>query len=181
MEPPKTQPPAPLQLSPFRQPEFPQPPLPPIALDAWHDRERSELVLVYLGGPSCGFCRDPEYQKLLIRFKDVVGRLAAERHVRLRTIGVSDDWDVDAGIDFLRGMGPWDEIVAGNSLYNSAVIEHIWSHDGVTAGFPQVVVFERRYKLAAKKLEILSKRYIVRLLGKSELERWLESAPPLDS
>ena len=70
-------------------------------------------------------CRDPEYQKLLIRFKDVVGRLAAERLVRLRTIGVSDDWDVDAGIDFLRGMGPWDEIVAGNSRCNSAVIEHI--------------------------------------------------------
>ena len=84
-------------------------------------REERELVLVYIGGYSCGFCNDPEFKAELSRFKLEIAGMAQAANRKLRTIGVSSDWDVDAGLQFLRDCGPWDEVVAGNNWYNSAV------------------------------------------------------------
>jgi hypothetical protein len=135
-------------------------------------------VFVYLGGPSCGFCRDPEYQALLKQAREQLRLIAEARKQRLRTVGVSEDWQVTEGLVFLHAIGPWDEIVAGNNMYNSALIEHIWSQAGVRAGVPHVVVFERQFRLQPVGLSIVGKRYLARLIGKPELRAWLEAGLP---
>ncbi len=101
-------------------------------------REERELVLVYIGAASCGPCNDPEFKAVLSRFKNTLAALARAEHRKLRSIGVSTDWDVDSGLQFLRDSGAWDEMVVGNNWYNSAVIEHIWNFPTAEAGIPSV-------------------------------------------
>ena len=148
---------------------------------SWHRdvnirREERELVLVYIGGYSCGACNDPEFKAVLSRFKLAIARLAEAEHRKLRTIGVSSDWDVDAGLRFLRDCGPWNELVVGNNWYNSAVIEHVWNLPDTNGAIPQVIVFERSFVLTGKRWIPTGKRYLIRLIGKPEVSEWLESA-----
>jgi hypothetical protein len=139
-------------------------------------REELELVLVYIGSASCGPCNDPEYNALLSQFKRTVSELAHAERRKLRLIGVSDDWDVDAGLQFLRERGPWDEVVAGNNIYNSAVIEHVWNVESSHTGIPQVILFERRITYDGNRLVTGPKQYLLRLVGKAALAKWLADA-----
>ena len=135
--------------------------------------EERELVLVYIGGYSCGFCNDPEFKAVLSRFKLAIAELAQAEHRKLRTIGVSNDWDVDAGLQFLRDCGPWNELVVGNNWYNSAVIEHVWNLPDVSGAIPQVIVFERSFLMTGRRMVPGTKRYLIRLIGKHEVSEWL--------
>ena len=137
--------------------------------------EERELVLIYIGAHSCGACNDPEFKALISRFKHAIAGLAEAEHRKLRTIGVSSDWDVDAGLQFLRDCGPWNELVVGNNWYNSAVIEHIWNLPDTIGAIPQVIVFERSFVLTGKRWVPVGKRYLIRLIGKTELNKWFES------
>ena len=134
--------------------------------DAYLNREERELVLLYLGSSTCGFCIEPQYKALLIEAKERLAPLALARHMKMRTIGVSIDWSISEGIAFLEDAGEWNEIVVGNNWYNSAVIEHVWGVAEATGGVPQVIVFERKLKHTTEPhrvFEIQSKRYLVRL------------------
>jgi hypothetical protein len=138
-------------------------------------RDACELVLVYIGGYSCGACNDPEFKEILSRFKLAIAGLAQAGKRKLRTIGVSSDWDVDRGLQFLRDCGPWDEVVVGNNWYNSAVIEHIWNLPDTNGAIPQVIVFERSFVMTGRRMVPSPKRYLIRLIGKREVSEWLAS------
>jgi hypothetical protein len=138
-------------------------------------KEERELVLVYIGARSCGFCNDPEFKVVLSRFKLAIAGLAQVERRKLRTIGVSNDWDVEVGLQFLRDCGPWDEVVVGNNWYNSAIIEHVWNLPDVDGSIPQVVVFERAFILTGTRWIPGVKRYLIRLIGKVQMNEWLAS------
>ena len=150
----------------------------PAANESWYRdvtirREERELVLVYIGAPSCGACADPEFKAVLSQFKHTLADIARAERRKLRTIGVSNDWEVDLGLQFLQDSGPWDELVVGNNWYNSAVIEHIWNLPDADGGIPQVIVFERSFVFSGHRMVPGVRRYLIRLVGKGEVMDWL--------
>jgi hypothetical protein len=149
----------------------------PTFRDVFIHREEHELVVVYIGAPSCGACNEPEFKMLLSQFKVAIRELARAEHCKLRLIGVSNDWEVDAGLQFLRDTEPWDEVVAGNNMYNSAVIEHVWNVPQAEGGVPQVLVFKRSFTSNGRRLLPGPKHYLLRLVGKAALSKWLEAVP----
>jgi hypothetical protein len=148
--------------------------------EVWVRRFEREIVLVSIGGASCGPCNDPAFKDVLVRFKRALAKLAEDAHRKLRTIGVSNDWEVDTGIEFLRTTGPWDEIVVGNNWYNSAIIEHFWMAPNAEPAIPQVVVFERSFEITGQRFVAGPKRDLLRLVGKEALESWLASGGALE-
>ena len=143
-------------------------------------REERELVLVYIGAASCGPCNDPEFKAVLAEFKRTIAEVARAERRKLRTIGVSDDWDVDAGLEFLRGCGPWDEVVAGNNMYNSAMIEHIWNFPNAQAAMPQIIVYERSFIFFDQRMIPGPRNYLIRLVSKFEVDDWLQAWQQLE-
>ena len=84
--------------------------------EAYLNRQERQLVLIYLGSPTCGFCTDPAYRSLIIEAKERLAQLVA-RPVSFLTIGVSVDNYVKAGLAFLEQVGDWDEVVVGNGWF----------------------------------------------------------------
>jgi hypothetical protein len=151
-----------------------------VDFDASRHRERRELVLVYLGRPSCGFCQDPAYRLLLQEAKERLAEKARALRMPLRTIGVSAGRSVAEGVVFLEEAGAWHEIIVGSDWSNSGVIEHVWSVAEAKGRVPQVVVFERTVQHGPQGLSFPAKRYLVRLVGKGPLQQWLEAGLPVE-
>jgi hypothetical protein len=143
-------------------------------------REVRELVLVYIGSAECGPCCDPAYKALLKQAKDGLVEPAVQRHMRLRYIGVSTGWSVPEGVAFLAEAGYWHEIIVGNNWMNSGVTEYMWEVPGAETGIPQVVLLERVVRVETKRWAVLSKRYLLRLVGKQPLQQWVDAGLPLD-
>jgi hypothetical protein len=139
-------------------------------------QHRPELVLIYFGSSTCSPCIDPGFKVALARLKAVVADLARSEHRTFRSIGVSIDWELDAGVKFLSECGPWNEIVVGNNWYNSAVTEHFWNQAGSDAALPQVLIVARSFNVSGNRYVPGPKSYLVRLIGKLEVDNWTAMA-----
>jgi hypothetical protein len=136
-------------------------------------QHQHELVLIYFGSSWCSPCVDPEFKAALTRLKSVVAELARSEHRTFRSVGVSVDWDVEAGLRFLNESGPWDEVNIGNNWYNSSVIEHFWNQPDSKPAVPQVLLIARSFLVEGSRYVPASKEYLVRLVGKLEVENWI--------
>jgi hypothetical protein len=139
-------------------------------------RREHELVLIYFGASTCGPCVDPEFKAALRRLKTVVADIARSEHRTFRSIGVSIDWELELGLSFLNDSGPWNEVIVGNNWYNSAAIEHFWNQQDSMPALPQVLLLERSFAVTAKRRFPGPKNYLVRLVGRHEVEKWIADA-----
>ena len=149
--------------------------LPDVDVGTLRERVRTELVLIFLGGTSCGSCRDPALKVVLAEVRARLSRLITGTRIGFKSIGVAIDWEVDQGVTYLTDQGTWDELSVGSNFRNSLFNEHCWVVPGTRAAIPQLILLERKYRMGSTRIEVLGKRYLARVIGVGAIANWVES------
>lgn len=135
-----------------------------------------QLVVVYVGGAEA--MRIPEFVASVRGMKPLLARQAAERGVALSITGVSLEWEVEHGLQDLRSMGAWDEIVIGNNWINTGAQHWVWRADGHPRT-PHVAVYERDLTTRDSVITFGPERRIARFDGPMQIIEWVQKGAPL--
>ena len=113
-----------------------------------HDiADGNQLELIYFGGSHCGPCKSPRMREAVLKAKAIFAERAAAQHRPYSTTGVALDLSPEAGIEYLKEVGPFDQVISGRSWFNQAVLDWIVPYPDAIAGIPQIVIVERRMTL----------------------------------
>ena len=80
-------------------------------------RSGDQLVLVYIGGSSCGSCNEPTLKEAVQRLLKEASQWAAGEEQQFSTIGVALDWSVPDGVDYLARLGPFVRSLKDDTLF----------------------------------------------------------------
>ena len=137
-----------------------------------------ELIVIYIGAEFCGPCHDPQLKNAIREMKTILVDRAAKEQQSFSITGVSIDWEVDKGIKYLRSLGPFDEIIAGKSLFNQAASEYIWKDSSGSSVVPQLVLIEREVGYKDGRALISNYRVLARHIGTAEIISWVGKGAP---
>jgi hypothetical protein len=147
-----------------------------------HDQLTSghELVMVYVGSATCAFSTAQEVVSYLTSIRAALSVRAREAGSVFVTVGVADDLSPELGLEHLKKVGPFDEMMAGRQGLNLGVLKYV--HQGFTGigGTPQLVILSRMATVGQRP-SMSSERVLGRYLGVLEIRDWLEEGLPLPS
>jgi hypothetical protein len=150
-------------------------------VDNWnhviYEPELYDVVLLYIGSSTCGFCQDSELQDFIRDIHLNLVEISTEiDSVSYFTIGISKDYNVNNGYKHLLEIGIFNEIMVGNSWYNTALSRYIFSDFPAMAATPQVVLLIRKkYPISTSILNedyrgIEDEQVLRRFYGKPEIK-----------
>ena len=138
-----------------------------------------ELIAVYIGAEYCGPCHDPQLKSAIMQMKTILAERSAKEGWTFSVTGVATDWEVETGIAYLKGVGPFDEIIAGKNMFNHGATEYLWKDSAVPPVEPQVVLIEREVQYAGGRVVIKNNRVIDRYIGTIDIISWVSKGVPL--
>ncbi len=104
------------------------------------------------------------------RLRDQV--FAAGRY--FTTVGVSDHWSVEVGLQILDAAGPFDEVIVGRNWLNTGVQRYIDAMAG-TPAVPQIVIFEFSVRTDTIPFRYSQRRELIRVVGHNAIMAWSNS------
>lgn len=131
----------------------------------------TEMVLVFMATSSCPGVKDPDFPSAVRAISEAMRTRADESGMTFVTIGVSLDWDLTEGVDFLKRFGPFDEIAIGRGWLNMAAVRYIWAEFPGAASVPQILVLERDI-VSDRTIEVNAERVRVRKVGAMAIRQW---------
>ncbi|MDQ7041816.1 MAG: hypothetical protein Q9M35_12840 [Rhodothermus sp.] len=141
--------------------------------DPWQQwqwrNSQTELLLVYIGSPTCGPSNDPTLPEMLATARQQLASLAAQQHISFRAVGLAISRNVRMGLDHLEKMGPFHEIATGARWENLAFKHVQFVAPGLRAT-PQIVILERRNHTT---------RLLLRRVGLRDIRQWVHAGIPL--
>jgi hypothetical protein len=105
-----------------------------------------EIVAVYVGAKTCGPCQTPEVKDAIQRMKTLLAAQAKQSGAAFSVVGVSTDWSVKDGAEFLEPNGPFDQVVVGGNWTNLGAEQYLWRDSTARPSMPTVLIFERTVK-----------------------------------
>ena len=143
----------------------------------------TRVSLVALLAPGCGCNSMPAFPKTLETIRREIRRRALAAGARYAAVGVVLSGDVASGVNYLVNgvtetgarveFSPWDEVHAGDSWRNEAMLSLVWSERLVDAAFPQLVLIERQLERSSGHIRVVSTRQTLKLLGTAAFEQWV--------
>lgn len=137
-----------------------------------------ELVVVYVGAKTCAPCLLPATKAAVAQVKQTLAATAKRHGYAFSSVGVSLDWSTDDGLEFLRGNGPFDQLVVGGNWTNLAAEHFIWRDAATEPAIPQIIVLERTVTQQAR-LTFSSPRVLHRVMGGDEIPTWARAGAPV--
>lgn len=136
------------------------------------------LLLVYVGSASCAWCNHPSLPGYLDIVRDSLETRATARGWAFVSIGVAANWGVDAGIDHLRKMRPFNEVAAGMSWLNSLALRYLFRDIPGEAATPELLVLTRGVRQSETlqvqaTIDIGQEILLARKIGLPEIEHWV--------
>jgi hypothetical protein len=140
---------------------------------AFNDRlgTTSEVVLVLMGNSQCGACNDPDVPAAVARLKTMTDSAATRTEMRFSFIGVSLDWNVGNGLEYLARYGGYDEVIVGRNWLNTGVTSWIWRDHPGPPSMPQAVLLLRTIEQGERGITISRDSILARYVGVDELKR----------
>ena len=96
------------------------------------------------------------------------------------TIGVSDDWSVERGLELLSALGHFDEIIVGRNWFNSGIMLFVDGLGGPPA-VPQIVVVGQEKEIRSGPWYYGPMEELARAVGRDEMSAWAERGFPVNS
>jgi len=143
--------------------------------------EGTELVAVYFGGSTCGWCYTDEAKTAVRAVVQALQDRARAEGQSFAFVGVANDWDVEAGLGFLADSGPFDEIVVGRNWHNQASAKHLFMNPGASPSLPTVVVYEQDITTGERGPVFGGERYLVALSSGPAMMEWVAAGALLAS
>jgi len=141
-----------------------------------------EVVMVFIGTPTCGFSTDPRLAPLVRKAVSSLRERVASVGLPLVSVGVSSNWVPGEGWRFLERIMDFDEVVIGRNWLNSKVVELGWSFPNAAVGTPQIIVYRQSVvsPSEADRASISREAPTIRVTGLDEIQRWVEAGCPLE-
>ncbi|MTI87904.1 MAG: hypothetical protein FH748_08050 [Balneolaceae bacterium] len=105
------------------------------------------MALIYIGCSSCKFANNDDVINKVINLKSEFIESFSDHDYSLKLIGISNESDVEAGVEYLQQFGKFDEISVGNEMSNTALQKYVWDYyEGLESGGTPQIIIERRIK-----------------------------------
>lgn len=107
-----------------------------------------QIVLVYFGCSTCAAANNPDLIKYYSKIKESIQRRVVEKEINFTTIGISNDYLIQDGLNHLEKFDNFNEVSIGNGMSNSGIQKYIWQAEEIItqAATPQILVLFRTYK-----------------------------------
>jgi hypothetical protein len=110
-------------------------------------------------------------------------------YAKVTVVGIALDQDPRVGYDFLRRIGSgdldrsFDQVMAGGSWLNEAIVRFVWQDQIAEASSPQVVVIERQVATSAyvqtSSIGASGNRVRANPVGSDAILGWVQAGFPL--
>ena len=144
-----------------------------------HDRPAiattREIVAVFVGATSCCRALTPSLRPQLESLRLLLAARAREEGAEFRMVGVSIDWDAQAGWDYLRPLGHFDEVSVGSNWRNLQSETLIWRDRTAEPVVPQLVVYRHQIESDREAMSFSPRERLKVLKGVPEITEWVRA------
>jgi hypothetical protein len=137
-----------------------------------------ELALVYIGSSACYWSNVESLPPLIQQVRLQLSKRAQAAGYRFASIGVARDRNVENGLQHLRKMGPFDEVMTGRGWLNVGVLKYVYQDLPGPALTPQLLVF-RRLLYREETTGIRNEDVLVRKTGAGDIENCFDQGLPV--
>jgi hypothetical protein len=141
------------------------------ALEVYTRYTTGSHLLMVVAAP---FEQTPNLAHIVMTGIDSASAVAERSGVPFGTIGVSADWRVERGMQMLRSLGSFDEMIVGRNWLNHGVAMYM-TEFGVRPKLPQIALFTRPIEIADTVISYGPLRELLRLEGMDAIENWAAS------
>lgn len=117
---------------------------------------------------------DKAYVEAVRVAKTAMRALAAESRYYYSTIGVSDEWVVQSGLQILSEFGAFDEVIVGRNWFNTGVQKYITTMMARPV-VPQVVITVQDIDINVRPSKYGEVREVARFVGSNSLQDWIRT------
>lgn len=135
------------------------------------------IEAVFVGASTCGASRSPALPRDVKAALSLLRDSARVAGVPFSTVGVALDWVPAEGIDWLRRVADFDEIIAGKNWANLGAIDYLWRDSLTVPAMPQLIVVTRTIRADSARILASSPLTVLRLLGAGSIHDWVEKHP----
>jgi len=148
----------------------------PIPIDATpltlSDLDGTEMVVLFVGASDCPASLSPLLPDIMDNLRDSLTAKAESLGSRVAFLGAALDHDLDAGLEYLETLGPFDEVTVGRRWLNSLSVQYLIRDMPAGAKIPQVQVFYREIHVDGPWMEIGEDVVLARKIGVDEIMHW---------
>jgi hypothetical protein len=130
-----------------------------------YEWDGTRLTLVYFTGSKCAPCRLPEVKAAVLEAKRLMKERAAQRGVEFASIGVAIDDDPSLGLEFMKDVGPFDQVAAGGEFGNFVALETMAKRPDPFPAIPLLLVFEQTVETVDRKVQSAERKYLASIPG----------------
>ena len=135
-------------------------------------RGGDQYVLVFLGGAGCGMCNTPDLPGMVRAVVDSVSTYASTHGKQFSSIGVSLDWSLPVGMEYLEGIHTFDEVIIGSNWLNTGVVRYVWRDLPGQPSIPQVIVLERTIQVGESTFTVGPEQVLTRAIGVEQISEF---------
>lgn len=149
-------------------------------IPSYKDTLAPEMVMVYIGSSTCGYCNDSEFPAQIEAIKLGLQNKASEREWHFSVTGVSIDWSTSEGIEHLGKFGLFDEVMTGRKWTGVGAHLYLSQMPGIY-GTPQILVIGRNPAFIDKlgSRPVFKDTLIHRVVGRFPIDNWVDRGLPL--
>lgn len=141
----------------------------------------TEIVAVFFTTSTCVGNSYPGFRDIVRNINVGLADMGRMNGFVPRRIGVSLDFDIEAGLATLREFGPFDEVSIGNNWVNTAALRYMMLEMPGKLAVPQLVVVRREvFAERGSQIAVDSEEVLLRLVGSDEIDSWYGSGMPLE-
>lgn len=122
---------------------------------------------------------DKAYVEAVRVAKTAMRAFAAESRYYYSTIGVSDEWVVQSGLQILSEFGAFDEVIVGRNWFNTGVQKYITTMMARPV-VPQVIITVQDIDINVRPPKYGEVREVARFVGSNSLQDWVRTGFGVD-
>jgi hypothetical protein len=132
------------------------------------------LEAVFVGASTCAASRSSALPRDLKAALSLLRDSATAAGISFSTIGVALDWVPADGINWLKRIADFDEVIAGRNWANLGAIDYLWNDSLTVPAMPQLIVAIRTVATDSARVVASAPHTVLRLLGPGSLHDWVE-------
>lgn len=107
-----------------------------------------EIALIFIGCSKCPAANEEKLIEVFSEISNMLQQYALERDLGYLSLGLSNETNVEQGLNYLQDFYNFDEISLGNGMGNNSFQRYIWDNFTSTkdSATPQVMITKRIYQ-----------------------------------
>ena len=132
-----------------------------------------ERLVVFLGSSACRASTRDSLRDDLRILGGMLHEQDSVMSVRTFMIGVSTDYDVVSGTEYLTALYPFDEITVGRGFLNVAVSHFLLGQAESALAIPQILVIDRQIHVDSIAISVGPSSLVRRVIGADSIHAWV--------